>query len=95
MNPIKDVTLCLLSLSLAGAQATLSQERDRSKIHDQYKWNLNDIYPGDEAWRKSKEELIAELPAIEKYRGKLSSSSQSLPVNYSNEQGNSPPCSSN
>jgi len=31
--------------------AAVAQERDRSKIPDQYKWNLADIYPSDAAWR--------------------------------------------
>jgi oligoendopeptidase F len=79
MNPLRDVTLCLLSLSIAGGtQTALSQERDRAKIQDRYKWNLTEIYPSDDAWKGAKEKLIAELPSVEKYHGKLSESPASL-----------------
>ena len=78
MNPMKDVTLCLLGLSLAGSVPGFSQERDRSKVPDQYKWNLTDIYPSDAAWKGAKEKLLARIPSIGSYRGKLSDSPQSL-----------------
>src|SRR5512135_3479315 len=69
MNPMKDVTLCLLGLSLAGSIPGFSQERDRSKVPDQYKWNLTDIYPSDAAWKSAKEKLLARIPSIGSYRG--------------------------
>src|SRR5439155_21066175 len=40
--------------------AAAAQERDRSKIADQYKWNLHDIYPNDAGWRADKAKLAAE-----------------------------------
>ncbi len=72
-----------LSLSLAGilfavAAVTLSQEKDRTKIPDKYKWNLADIYPTDAAWKSAKEQLIAGLPAIAAYPGTLKSSAKQL-----------------
>ena len=54
----------------------LTIERDRSRIPDQHKWNLADIYESDDAWRKAKEKLIAGLPSIERFRGKLTQSPQ-------------------
>ena len=53
-------------------------ERDRAKVADKYKWNLADIYRGDDAWRKQKETIVAELPKLRAYRGKLGSSAQTL-----------------
>src|ERR1700730_11911691 len=32
-----------------------SQERDRSKIAEQYKWDLNALFPSDQEWRSRKE----------------------------------------
>jgi oligoendopeptidase F len=55
-----------------------AQERDRSKIPDQYKWNLADIYPSDAVWKKAKQKLIDALPTIGKYQGTLDSSAQQL-----------------
>ena len=54
------------------------QERERSEIPNRYKWDLRHIYPDEAAWRQAKEKLIAQLPEIEKYKGKLSESPQSL-----------------
>jgi oligoendopeptidase F len=55
-----------------------SQDRDRSKIADQYKWDLTALYPSDQAWRGQKEKLVAELPKLGEFRGKLGSSAQQL-----------------
>ena len=78
MRLMKDVTLVMLSLSMAGGAAALSQERDRSKIPDQYKWKLTDIYPNDDAWNRDRHELEQRLPSIAGYRGKLGGSPASL-----------------
>src|SRR5437867_4295395 len=63
---------------LSIAHISLSQERDRNKIPETYKWNLAEIYPSDEAWKKAKEQLVADIPAIEKFEGTLGSSSKQL-----------------
>ena len=58
--------------------ASLSQDRDRSKIEDQYKWDLTAIYPTDQAWRSQKEKFAADLPKLGQFRGTLGSSAQRL-----------------
>jgi oligoendopeptidase F len=63
---------------VAGTSASRAQERDRAKISDEYKWNLLDIYPSDEAWAKAKEQFVAELPKIAEFKGKLAESPQAL-----------------
>jgi oligoendopeptidase F len=64
---------------LAGLAVTmLAQERDRSKIPEQYKWDLTALYPTDQAWRNQKEKLVAELPKLREFQGKLASSAQQL-----------------
>jgi oligoendopeptidase F len=78
MHPFTGITISLLGLLVGESTAGLVQERDRSKIPDQYKWNLADIYPTDNAWKKAKEQLVADIPSVKKYRGTLSSSSQQL-----------------
>jgi oligoendopeptidase F len=60
------------------AVAVLAQERDRSKIPEQYKWDLTALYPTDQAWRSQKENLVAELPKLREFQGKLGSSAQQL-----------------
>ena len=85
MNPLRDVTLCLLGLSLAASTGAISQQRDRSKIPEKYRWNLADIYPSDEAWAKAKDAFIAKIGppdkpegAMERFRGKLAESPATL-----------------
>lgn len=53
-------------------------ERDRSRVPDRYKWDLSDIYPDDDTWRKAKEHLVAEFPSIASFRGRVTESPQSL-----------------
>src|SRR6185295_15904650 len=66
--------VALLGITLAG----LAQERDRDKIPDKYKWNLSDIYPTEAAWRAAKEKIAAEIPPLDRYRGRLMSSAGTL-----------------
>lgn len=78
MNPLRDVTMCLLGLSLATSSASFSQERDRSKIPDKYKWNLTDLYPTRNAWDQEKGAFGKNLETVGKFKGTLSRSPQSL-----------------
>jgi oligoendopeptidase F len=57
---------------------TFAQERDRSKIPDQYKWDLTAIYPSDQAWRTAKDQFVAELPKVRELQGTLASSPKHL-----------------
>jgi oligoendopeptidase F len=67
-----------LGASLALSPAASAQERDRSKIADSLKWNLADIYPSDAAWRAAKEAFAAEMPALRKFEGRLTSSAGAM-----------------
>lgn len=78
MHPLFKFALPLLGFSIAASGAALAQERDRSKIPDEYKWNLADLYASDATWKEAKQKFIDKLPAIEKYRGTLGASSQQL-----------------
>jgi oligoendopeptidase F len=53
-------------------------ERDRSKIPENYKWRLDDVYASDDAWRSAKFDLVGEFSKIETYRGKVTESPQTL-----------------
>src|ERR1700719_3673399 len=55
-----------------------AQERDRSKLPDEYKWDLTAIYPSDQAWRAAKEKLASELPKLREFQGTLASSASRL-----------------
>jgi len=81
MNPLRDVTLCILGISLAASSSSLSQQRDRTKIPESCRWNLADLYPTDDAWVKAKEAFAAKIGTadrtdgvLEQFRGKLAES---------------------
>jgi len=44
---------------------------NRSTIPDIYQWNLSPLFASDEAWDEARVELLAKIPALEKYAGKL------------------------
>ena len=68
------------AIVLLAASSVLSQtpEHDRSKIADEYKWDLTAIYPSDQAWRAQKEKLAAESPKLREFQGTLASSASRL-----------------
>ena len=77
--------LALLALSTLVSHAKVSQnevlpnqERDRSKIPDDSKWDLTAICPSDHAWRATKDELASELPKLRRFQGTLASSASRL-----------------
>src|SRR5579864_8138560 len=51
-----------------------TEERDRSKIPDEHKWDLTAVYPSDDAWRAEKEKLASALPKLREFHGLLASS---------------------
>ena len=55
-----------------------TDDKDRAKIDDKYKWNLKDIYPTIEAWQKDKENLKERLKEINDFKGQLSISGPKL-----------------
>jgi oligoendopeptidase F len=66
------------TVSLFGLVSASAQERDRSKVPEQYKWDLTALYPTEQAWRNEKEKLVAELPKLKQYQGTLASSAERL-----------------
>jgi oligoendopeptidase F len=51
---------------------------ERSQIADQYKWDLTDMYRNASAWEDDKAKLIALLPSIADYRGRLGNDGSTL-----------------
>jgi oligoendopeptidase F len=73
----KYLVVALASTALFSFTAR-AQDKDRSQIPDQYKWNLADIYPTDEAWQQAKSHLVAEIPKIQQFKGTLGQSPQQM-----------------
>jgi oligoendopeptidase F len=43
----------------------------RNKIDKKYKWNAESVFPNDEAWEKEVEKIIADIPNVKNYQGRL------------------------
>ncbi|HEX6822994.1 MAG TPA: oligoendopeptidase F [Candidatus Sulfotelmatobacter sp.] len=54
------------------------RQRDRTKISDEYKWDLTAIYASDQAWRAEKDILASELSHLRGLQGALSSSAATM-----------------
>jgi oligoendopeptidase F len=54
------------------------QERERSRIPERYTWDLTALYPSDEAWRQAKDALVAQLPGLQQFKGRLGESAATL-----------------
>ncbi len=50
----------------------------RSKVDKKYTWNAASVFPNDEAWEKEVEKIIADIPAIKKFQGRLGESAATL-----------------
>jgi oligoendopeptidase F len=72
-------TWAVATVLIAGAVALgVAQERERSQIPEQFKWNLADIYPDDASWRTAKNALAAQVAELAQFQGKLGSSAAGL-----------------
>lgn len=67
-----------LIFSQVDAAQPAAEERDRTTIPDKYKWDLTHIYATDDLWQQARQDLIAKLPSIEMYKGRLDDSAQTL-----------------
>jgi len=50
----------------------------RKEIPDQYKWQLEDIYPSDEAWEQDFRQVMELAVRVESFKGKLGTSARTL-----------------
>ena len=70
----------VISLSMFAAVCVTSdaQERTRDSVPQQYTWNLDDLYPTDDAWAAAKDGLAKELPSADAFKGTLGQSAGRL-----------------
>ncbi len=57
---------------------TLFAQKERNEIADQFKWDLSHLYKIDKAWEEAKDKVVAEMPEIDTFKGKLTKSSADL-----------------
>ena len=46
----------------------------RNKMDQKYTWNAKSVFPSNKAWEKEVKQIIADLPTIKKFKGKLKES---------------------
>lgn len=51
---------------------------ERSEIPAEYKWDLTNLYPDEAAWAVAKQDLMASIPKLGEWQGKLGSSPATL-----------------
>jgi oligoendopeptidase F len=73
-QPLSFVVLFTMTLSVAPA----GQERERSQIPDNYKWDLTALYPDEAAWRRAKDHVAAQVPRLKQFEGTLGQSASQL-----------------
>lgn len=53
-------------------------EKDRDSVPDKYKWDLCDLYPDEDSWKKGVSEVSRRMEKIGSYKGKLCNSAGEL-----------------
>ncbi|HSL46660.1 MAG TPA: oligoendopeptidase F [Anaerolineales bacterium] len=43
----------------------------RSKLDKKYTWNAESVYPSDEAWEREIDEILADIPKVKQFQGRL------------------------
>jgi len=72
------ITIVIISFLLAVPLFAQSDIPQRSDIEDEYKWNLEDIYPNIEAWEADYEFVESNLGKFDEFRGNLRKSGKTI-----------------
>ncbi len=59
-------------------EANNYRQSERSKVPDDFKWNLSDLYRSNEQWQSAKASLAAKIQAVGNFKGSLSESPSQL-----------------
>ena len=78
-SPLHKILLVLvISTLLLPAWAQGQDVPERIDIDERYKWDLSDMYHDTEAWEADREKFMNALPALEQFRGQLSTDGPTL-----------------
>ena len=76
MKKIGMIIMCSATLFFSHNPATAQMER--SKVDEQYKWNLGDLYENETDWQSSKQDLSDKMDKVSEFKGQLASSAETL-----------------
>jgi len=68
----------ILALALAVPLAGGASATERSEVPEQYKWDLTDLYPSNDAWERARADLAKRIPKLAAFSGHLGDSSGAL-----------------
>jgi len=51
---------------------------ERAQIPEKYKWNTADLFVGDDAWTKKRDDIAARMPGLAKLQGRLGTSADAF-----------------
>lgn len=68
----------LISLAVLMTTSVLGYAAERSEVPAQYKWDLTALFKSEADWTAAKEKLVADVPLIAKFEGRLAESPQTL-----------------
>ncbi len=71
-------SILLLTLIALCHSRGFAQTRDRASVPQQYTWQLEDIYPSDEAWATAKDRIAERFDEILAFEGQLTDSPNRL-----------------
>ncbi len=71
-------SILLLTLIALCHSRGFAQTRDRASVPERYTWQLEDIYPSDEAWAAAKDRIAERFDEILAFDGKLTDSPSQL-----------------
>ena len=74
----KILLLLVISTFLLPAWAQGKAVPERIDIDERYKWDLSDMYRDTQAWEADREKFTEALPALERFRGQLSTDGSTL-----------------
>jgi oligoendopeptidase F len=69
--------LLMLNLALLLAISVFGQ-KERISLEDKYKWDLSHLYSSDKSWETARDKIVAEMPKIDHFKGKITKSSADL-----------------
>jgi oligoendopeptidase F len=78
MNKLIGGLMLMTTVLLYSEMETQAQPRERDQVPVQYTWNVQDIYPTDDAWKKSKDDFAAKIPNVADFKGKVTASAVDL-----------------
>jgi len=68
----------LAALVAAGCIVPSARATERANVPEKYKWRTSDLYPSEEAWLSARADLVARVPKLAAFQGRLGESADAF-----------------